>query len=250
MKSLKTRLPFLLALPPWTTSPTVTAKTQILPLVTSTEIDDLRAIEGLEGDISDNEELSTASDGAEIQPNQVPEVDSEEDEFTAIQNLSPADFKNVINFSLKNAAEAAAAFSKGKSVTPISANSKAIPFDRHAIVFKEADEITGDVIPHQEIPDCIWKLVHARVPLSLSCITTPAIRYILNNPTSIKTTKSADGVSPSKDLMLDMSAFGAPEDITQSDWQDAWINRLEIYKHTSKKNVYKYFKAHKKYISQ
>jgi hypothetical protein len=44
--------------------------------------------------------------------------------------------------------------------------------------------------------------------------------------------------------------FSAPEDITQLDWWDAWINCLEIYKQTSKKSIYKYFKAHKKYISQ
>ena len=49
--------------------------------------------------------------------------------------------------------------------------------------------------------------------------------------------------------MLDMSVFGAPEDISQSDWQDTWINRLEIYKQTEK-SIYMYFKAHKKYISQ
>jgi hypothetical protein len=50
--------------------------------------------------------------------------------------------------------------------------------------------------------------------------------------------------------MLDMSAFGAPEDISLADWQDAWINRLEIIKKTSEKDIYKYFKAHKKYVSQ
>ena len=47
-----------------------------------------------------------------------------------------------------------------------------------------------------------------------------------------------------------MSAFGALEDITLADWQDAWINRLEIIKKTSEKDIYKYFKAHKKYVSQ
>ena len=82
------------------------------------------------------------------------------------------------------------------------------------------------------------------------CLTTSAIRYILDNPTSIKTTRSADSVSQSKDLMLDMSAYGAPEDISQWDWQDTWINCLKIYKQTSEKSIYKYFKAHKKYISQ
>jgi hypothetical protein len=213
--------------------------------------EDRRAIEGLEGDISDNEELNIDHEEIGIEHNEEPEVE-EDDEFAAIQNLSASDFKKVISFSLKNAAEAATIISSEKSAAPISASttSKSVPFDRHAIVFKEADEISGEVIPRQEIPDCIWKLVQARVPLSLPCITTSAIRYILNNPTSIKTTKSADGVSQSKELMLDMSAFGAPEDITQSDWQDAWINRLEIYKQSSEKSIYKYFKAHKKYISQ
>jgi hypothetical protein len=47
-----------------------------------------------------------------------------------------------------------------------------------------------------------------------------------------------------------MSAFGAPEDIRQSDWWDAWINHLEIIKRTTEKGIYKYFKAHKKIISQ
>ena len=32
---------------------------------------------------------------------------------------------------------------------------KSVAFDCHAIVFKEANEISGDVIPHQEILDCI-----------------------------------------------------------------------------------------------
>jgi hypothetical protein len=210
-----------------------------------------RAIEDHEGDVSDNEESIPGENAIVPEDVEGPEIE-QEDEFTAIQNLSPTDFKKVISFSLKNAAEAAAAISSGKPNAPVSVNSssKGVPFDRHAIVFKEADEISGDVIPRQEIPDCIWKLVHAHVLLSLPCITTASIRYILNNPTSIKTTKSADGVSQSKELMLDMSTFGAPEDISQSDWQDAWINRLEIYKQTCEKSIYKYFKAHKKYISQ
>jgi hypothetical protein len=143
--------------------------------------EDRRAIEGQEGDISDNEELIPGDDESKIEPDKEPEV-QEEDEFAAIQKLSPADFKRVISFSLKNAAEAAAAISGGKVNTPIPVT-KGISFDRHAIVFKEADEISGDVIPRQEIPDCIWKLVHAHVPLSLPCITSSSIRFILNNPT-------------------------------------------------------------------
>jgi hypothetical protein len=70
--------------------------------------EDRRAIEGHEGDISDNEEQILGGDEIEFEPNEEPEAD-EEDEFAAIQNLSPGDFKKVINFSLKNAAEAAAA---------------------------------------------------------------------------------------------------------------------------------------------
>ena len=56
-------------------------------------------------------------------------------------------------------------------------------------------------------------------------------------------------MSQLKELMLDMLAFDAL-DITQLDWQDVWINHLEIIKRTSKKGIYIYFKAHKKYVSQ
>jgi hypothetical protein len=45
---------------------------------------------------------------SEIGPDIEPEAEGE-DEFAAIQNLSPADFKKVLSFSLKNAAEVAAA---------------------------------------------------------------------------------------------------------------------------------------------
>jgi hypothetical protein len=61
-------------------------------------------------------------------------------------------------------------------------STKGVPFDHHAKVFKEANKVSGDVISHQEIPDCNWKLVHTHVPLSLPWITT-SIQYILNNPT-------------------------------------------------------------------
>jgi hypothetical protein len=50
--------------------------------------------------------------------------------------------------------------------------------------------------------------------------------------------------------MLDMFTFRAPEDISQSDWQDARINSLEIIKRSLEKEIYKYFKAYKKFISQ
>jgi hypothetical protein len=50
--------------------------------------------------------------------------------------------------------------------------------------------------------------------------------------------------------MLDMSPFGASEDISKSDWQDTWINHLVIIKRMLEKEIYKYFKAHKKFISQ
>jgi hypothetical protein len=198
-------------------------------------------------DVSEDEIMLGSEDIEDRIKNQ-PVNNNEDDEFTTLQNLSKADFRKVINFSLKNTAEAAIAVTQNvtsSQVTPISSSKAASPFNRHAIVFKVADEISGD-----EIPDCIWKLVQAKMPLTLPCITTASIQYIHNNPTSIKTTRSTDGVSQSKDLMLDMSTFGAPEDISLSDWQDAWINRLEIIKKTSEKDIYKYFKAHKKYISQ
>jgi hypothetical protein len=214
------------------------------------KVRDERRVSKDNDDVSENEELigeEIVESPAEKDMGQV--KDDDDDEFSALQNLSKADFKKVINFSLKSAAEAAAAATQSvASSTPIT--SQKAPFNRHAIVFKVADEISGDEIPRQEIPDCILKLVQAKVPLTLPCTTTAAFRYIHENPTSIKTTKSADGVSQSKELMLDMSAFGASEDISQSDWQDAWINRLEIIKRTSEKEIYKYFKAHKKFISQ
>jgi hypothetical protein len=213
---------------------------------------DRRAENSNAEDVSEDE-IMLGSENIEDRIETQPVDNDEDDEFTTLQNLSKADFRKVINFSLKNAAEAAIAVTQNvtsSQVTPISSSKTASPFNRHAIVFKVADEISGDEIPRQEIPDCIWKLVQAKVPLTLPCITTASIRYIHNNPTSIKTTRSADGVSQSKDLMLDMSTFGAPEDISLSDWQDAWINRLEIIKKTSEKDIYKYFKAHKKYVSQ
>jgi hypothetical protein len=132
----------------------------------------------------------------------------------------------------------------------VSSTKPGTTFNHYAMVFKVTDEILGDEIPCQEIPDCIWKLVQACVPLALPCITTCALQFIHSNPTSIKTTKSADGVSQSKELMLNMSAFGIPEDISQTDWLDAWINHLIIVKKTSEKDVYKYFKSHQHFISQ
>jgi hypothetical protein len=203
-------------------------------------------------DVSEDERILGSEDNEDRIEKQ-PVDDDDDDEFSTLQNLSKADFRKVINFSLKSATEAAVAATQNvpsNQATPISSSKTTTPFNRHAIVFKVADEISGDEIPRQEIPDCIWKLVQAKVPLTLPCITTASIRYIHNNPTSIKTTRSADGVSQSKDLMLDMSAFGVPENISLSDWQDAWINHLEIIKKTSEKDIYKYFKAHKKYVSQ
>lgn len=199
-----------------------------------------------EVDVSDDEILLEAVYEPEEEDNS-----NVADDFSTLQNMSPVDFKAALNFSINRAAEAgyAAASCSSTKQTPISPKSS-IPFNRYATIFKVADEISGDEIPRQEIPDCIWKLVQAGVPLTLPCITTPALRFILNNPTSVKTTKSADGVSQSKELMLDMSAFGAPEDISQSDWQDAWINRLQIIKRTSEKDIYRYFKDHKRFISQ
>jgi hypothetical protein len=203
-------------------------------------------------EVSENEELIGEDNAQSPVENVLGEIrGDDDDEFDALQHLSKADFKKVINFSLKSAAEAAVAATQSiSSSAPITTQKTSTPFNQNAIVFKVADEISGDENPRQEIPDCILKLVQAKVPLTLPCITTAAFRYIHDNPTSIKTTKSADGVSQSKELMLDMSPFGAPEDISQSDWQDAWINHLEIIKRTSEKGIYKYFKAHKKFISQ
>src|SRR6267154_4112195 len=212
-----------------------------------------RRAENLDNEVVSEDERILGSEENEDNIENRPVDDDEDDEFSTLQKLSKADFRKVINFSLKSAAEAAAATTQNvppNQLTPISSSKTSVSFNRHAIVFKVADEISGDEIPRQEIPDCIWKLVQAKVPLTLPCITTASIRYIHNNPTSIKTTRSADGVSQSKDLMLDMSAFGTPEDISMSNWQDAWINRLEIIKKTSEKDIYKYFKAHKKYVSQ
>jgi len=176
-----------------------------------------------EADVSEDEVVSEDNPIYEDRDNFV--ID---DEFAKLQNLSPDDFKAALNFSINRAAEAgfAAASQSSSKETPISAAKSSAVFNCYATVFKVADEVSGDEIPHQEIPDCIWKLVQARVPLVLPCITTRALQFIHSNPTSIKTTKSADGVSQSKELMLDMSAFGDPEEISQTDWQDAWINRL------------------------
>src|SRR5882762_4450694 len=176
-----------------------------------------------EADVSEDEVVSEDNPIYEDRDNFV--ID---DEFAKLQNLSPDDFKAALNFSINRAAEAgfAAASQSSSKETPISAAKSSAVFNCYATVFKVADEVSGDEIPHQEIPDCIWKLVQARVPLVLPCITTHTLQFIHSNPTSIKTTKSADGVSQSKELMLDMSAFGDPEEISQTDWQDAWINRL------------------------
>jgi hypothetical protein len=206
-----------------------------------------------EVDVSDDEVLSEHDLEPDLDREEDPLVDN--DEFSKLQCLSPDDFKIALNFSINHAAEAgyAAAIGSGGSASKesgLSSSKSSSTFNRHATVFKVADETSGEEIPRQEIPGCIWKLVQARVPLSLPCITTTALQFIHNNPTSIKTTKSADGVSQSKELMLDMSAFGDPEDISQTDWHYAWINRLTIIKMTSEKDIYKYFKSHHRFILQ
>jgi hypothetical protein len=143
-------------------------------------------------DVSEDKRILSSEDNKDRQP-----VDDDEDnKFSTLQNLSKADFRKVIKFSLKSAAEAAITAMQNVSfsqVAPISSLKTVTPFNHHAIVFKVADKISGDEIPHQEIPNCIWKLVQAKVPLTLPCITTASIWYIHNNPTSIKTTQSADG---------------------------------------------------------
>ena len=128
-------------------------------------------------EVSENEELIGVENAEDSVLGQVGEDD--DDEFSTLQHLSKADFKKVINFSLKSAAEAAAAATQSvTSSAPITSQKTPTPFNRHAIVFKVADEISGDEIPRQEIPDCILKLVHTKVPLTLPCITTAAFRYI------------------------------------------------------------------------
>lgn len=153
----------------------------------------------------DAEELNVSDDEILSEMDPEPAIDEGEeffnqDEFSKLQNLSPDDFKVALNFSINRAAEAgfAAASNSVATKEPTTSTSKSTPFNRYATVFKVADEISGDEIPRQEIPDCIWKLVQARIPLALPCITTPALQFIHSNPTSIKTTKSADGVSQSK----------------------------------------------------
>jgi len=138
-------------------------------------------------DVLEDKRILSSEDNKDRQP-----VDNnEDDKFSALQNLSKADFRKVIKFSLKSAAEAAITAMQNVSssqVTPIASSKTVTPFNHHAIVFKVADNISGDDIPHQEIPDCIRKVVQAKVPLTLPCITTALIQYIHNNPTSIKTT--------------------------------------------------------------
>ena len=157
-----------------------------------------RAENLINGDVSEDERMLSSKSNDDRVEN--PPVDNEEDnEFAALQNLSRANFRKVINFSLKSAAEAAIAALQTASSNHIVAASSAkasTPFDRHAIVFKVAEEISGDEIHRQEIPDCIWKIVQAKVLLTLPWITTASIWYVHNNPTSIKTTiASADGVA-------------------------------------------------------
>jgi hypothetical protein len=205
-----------------------------------------------EVDVSDDEVFSDDLE-PDLDGGEEPLVD--DDEFSKLQGLSPDDFKIALNFSINCAAEAgyAAAIGSGGSTSKdsgLSSSKSSSTFNRHATVFKVVDETSGEEIPRQEILSCIWKLVQARVPLSLPCITTTTLQFIHNNPTSIKSTKSADGVSQSKELMLDMPAFGNPEDISQTDWHDTWINHLTIIKMTSKKDIYKYFKSHHHFILQ
>ena len=81
--------------------------------------EDRRVIEGLKGEISNNRELNIDHKEFKLEHNEGPEVE-DDDEFTAIQNLSPSDFQKVIRFSLKNAAEVATAITSRKSASHIS----------------------------------------------------------------------------------------------------------------------------------
>src|SRR5882762_5513753 len=103
-----------------------------------------------QADVSEDEILS------EEEPNFEEEEESAiDDEFTKLQKLSPDGFKVALNFSINRAAEAGFAaashsVSKHASVSPTKPSAT---FNRYATVFKVADEISGDEIPRQEIPD-------------------------------------------------------------------------------------------------
>jgi len=65
-----------------------------------------------------------------------PADNDEDNKFTTLRNLSKADFWKVINFSLKNTAEAAIAMMQNvpsNQVTPISSSKTASPFNCHVL---------------------------------------------------------------------------------------------------------------------
>lgn len=71
-----------------------------------------------------------------------------DDEFNALQHLSKADLKKVINFLLKSAAEATAAATQSiSSSAPMTTQKTLTLFNQNAIIFKVANEISGDEIP-------------------------------------------------------------------------------------------------------
>ena len=124
-------------------------------------------------DVTDNEVLSERDLEPDLDREEEPLVD--DNEFSKLQCLSPDDFKITLNFSINHAAEAryTAAIGSGSSTSKesgLSSSKSSSTFNCHTTVFKVADETSREEIPRQEIPDCIWKLVQARVPLSLPCI--------------------------------------------------------------------------------
>jgi hypothetical protein len=89
-------------------------------------------------EVSENEELIGEENVEDPIENALGQVEGDDDdEFSALQHLSKADFKKVINFSLKSAAEAAVAATQSvSSSAPITSQKTSTPFNRHAIVFK------------------------------------------------------------------------------------------------------------------
>ena len=85
-------------------------------------------------DVLEDKRILSSEDNEDRQPVD----DNEDNKFSALQNLSKADFQKVIKFSLKSATEAAITATQNVSssqVTPISSSKTVTPFNHHAIVF-------------------------------------------------------------------------------------------------------------------
>jgi hypothetical protein len=97
-------------------------------------------------ELSENEELIGEENVENPIKDDLGQVGGEDDdEFSALQHLSKANFKKVINFSLKSTTEATT--QSTTSSAPITSQKTSTPFNQHAIVFRVADEILGDEIP-------------------------------------------------------------------------------------------------------